>query len=98
MFPAITSLGAAALMHAAASQGAAAQHPRQPASHSARAVPITGHATAVWSRFVAWRMRRATRVVLCSLDDRTLDDIGLKRSEIDRVLRDLHVRSMQWRV
>jgi len=50
----------------------------------------------VWARLVAWKMRRATRIILGSLDDRILNDIGLKRSEIDRVLFDLERRTLTW--
>jgi uncharacterized protein YjiS (DUF1127 family) len=41
---------------------------------------------AAWSRCLAWWMRRQTRLALRSLDERTLADIGLKRSEIDAAL------------
>ena len=34
-------------------------------------------------RYLAWRTRRATRAILQSLEDRTLRDIGLHRSEIE---------------
>jgi uncharacterized protein YjiS (DUF1127 family) len=37
----------------------------------------------VLRRLLAWRQRRSTRIVLSALDDRTLRDIGVKRSEID---------------
>ena len=40
-------------------------------------------------RFLDWRMRRATRIVLNALDDRMLADIGLSRGDIDTALRDL---------
>jgi len=56
------------------------------------------HITTAWSRLVACKMRRARRIVLCSLDDRTLKDIGMQRSEIDVVLRDLHARMLRWPV
>jgi len=54
---------------------------------------VMRHVTAVWSRLTAWKMRRATRIILRSLDDRILDDIGLPRSEIDTVLREVHART-----
>lgn len=37
----------------------------------------------------AWRDARATRAALSQLSDRELDDIGLTRSEIDRVSRNV---------
>jgi uncharacterized protein YjiS (DUF1127 family) len=43
----------------------------------------------VFGRFLAWRRRRATRIVLSALDDRALRDIGLNRSEIDATLRSI---------
>ena len=38
---------------------------------------------------VTWHMRRATRILLSALDDRALDDIGLQRSDIDRIVRNV---------
>jgi uncharacterized protein YjiS (DUF1127 family) len=37
-------------------------------------------------------MRRATRMVLHSLDSRSLNDIGMDRSEIEAFVRDLKYR------
>jgi uncharacterized protein YjiS (DUF1127 family) len=34
-----------------------------------------------------WRLRRRTEVVLSSLDDHILKDIGLRRDQIGRVFR-----------
>jgi uncharacterized protein YjiS (DUF1127 family) len=48
---------------------------------------LTRYVAATWSRLVAWRLRRATRIILSSLDDHILRDIGLERSEIDTFLR-----------
>jgi uncharacterized protein YjiS (DUF1127 family) len=52
---------------------------------------------AVWARYLAWHMRRTTRILLNSLDDRTLRDIGVRRSEIDAVLADIDRRRAQAR-
>jgi uncharacterized protein YjiS (DUF1127 family) len=41
---------------------------------------------ALVSRFAEWRRREAARAELQSLDDRTLADIGLRRSDIPFVL------------
>jgi uncharacterized protein YjiS (DUF1127 family) len=38
---------------------------------------------ALWQAYMAWRLRTAAKIALCQLDDRTLRDIGLHRSEID---------------
>jgi uncharacterized protein YjiS (DUF1127 family) len=38
---------------------------------------------AIWKAYVAWRVRSAAKIALYQLDDRTLKDIGLHRSEID---------------
>jgi uncharacterized protein YjiS (DUF1127 family) len=38
---------------------------------------------ALWLRLIAWHVRRGTRAALSALDDRTLRDIGLTRSEIE---------------
>ena len=38
---------------------------------------------ALWKAYVAWRERRSAKIALYQLDDRTLKDIGLHRSEID---------------
>ena len=43
----------------------------------------------LWFRYLAWQMRRATRVALDSLDDHTLRDIGMERSEITAFVREL---------
>jgi uncharacterized protein YjiS (DUF1127 family) len=64
--------------------------------HPQRAVGL--YVLAVWSRLLAWQMRRATQLLLNSLDDRTLADIGLQRSEIDRVLREVGWRKELWRI
>jgi uncharacterized protein YjiS (DUF1127 family) len=39
----------------------------------------------VLRRFLEWRQRRATRIVLSALDDRTLRDIGVERNDIHAI-------------
>ena len=43
-------------------------------------------ARAGWSAYAAWRERRAAVKELAALDDRTLRDLGLTRSEIEYVV------------
>ena len=43
-------------------------------------------ASAGWSAYAAWRERRAAVRELAALDDRTLRDLGLTRSEIEYVV------------
>src|SRR5262245_275411 len=87
-----------ALVRHPASQSAATQPSQAGLLRSEKEVPgaMMRHVTAVWSRLIAWKMRRATRIILCSLEDRILNDIGLPRSEIDTVVRDVHART--WRL
>ena len=99
MIPAVTSIGAAALVRmstsrstAVASDKTAAFAPDETRGSSA----VFQHVSAVWSRLVAWKMRRATRIILASLDDRTLNDIGLQRSEVDVVLSEGRARAQGW--
>src|SRR5262245_35726548 len=51
-----------------------------------------GAAVSLWRRYLTWRMRRATRMALRSLDARSLEDIGMDRSEIEAFVRDLQYR------
>jgi len=69
---------------------------RQPPEAARSAAPIRSNSACracssprldVLKRFLAWRRRRATRVILSALDDRTLRDIGVERSEIDTIAR-----------
>ena len=66
------------------------------ASRTKSAQAVSHYVAAVWSRFLAWQMRRTTRLLLSSLDDRTLADIGLRRGEINAVLRDMEQRKARW--
>jgi uncharacterized protein YjiS (DUF1127 family) len=49
-----------------------------------------------WSQYMTWRARRATKLLLKSLDDRTLADIGVVRTGIDTVVRDLEQQRVRW--
>jgi uncharacterized protein YjiS (DUF1127 family) len=59
---------------------------------------LSEYVMAVWSRFLTWQTRRATRLLLNSLDDRTLADIGVPRDGINAVLRDIERRKANWYV
>jgi len=45
----------------------------------------------VLRRFLTWQQRRATRIILSALDDRTLRDIGVERSQIDAIVRSIEI-------
>jgi uncharacterized protein YjiS (DUF1127 family) len=99
MTPAITSIGAAALVHMPTARHATVTPGKTTAltpdqTQGRRAV--FRHVNAVWSRLAAWKMRRATRIILASLDDRILRDIGLQRSEVDVVPREGRARAQRW--
>jgi uncharacterized protein YjiS (DUF1127 family) len=66
------------------------------AGQTRSAQAVNAYVTAVWRRFLAWQMRRATRLILNSLDDRTLADIGLRRGEINTLFRDIEQRKARW--
>jgi uncharacterized protein YjiS (DUF1127 family) len=44
--------------------------------------------TRLWRQYSLRQARQATMAILHSLDDRTLKDIGIRRSEIESVVRD----------
>jgi len=58
-----------------------------PSAKQIKVVELTSGAlaslVAVWKAYVAWRARSAAKNTLYQLDDRTLKDIGLHRSQID---------------
>jgi uncharacterized protein YjiS (DUF1127 family) len=99
MLSVITSVGSAALVSIPTFQSAQG-HARSDTLARPKETPsaFMSHVTTVWKRFSAWKMRRATRTILSSLDDRILKDIGLQRSEINAVLFDLHERTLRWPV
>ena len=47
---------------------------------------VLGAAARLSGRIRTWRRIRATRAALIQLDDRTLEDVGVARGEIERVL------------
>ena len=49
---------------------------------------VVPYLRALWRAYWARRARRASILLLSSLDDRTLADIGLARCEIESVVRD----------
>jgi uncharacterized protein YjiS (DUF1127 family) len=61
-----------------------------------RAVQL--HVIAMWQQYLTWRARRATKLLLKSLDDRTLADIGVSRTGIDAVVRDIETQRTRWYV
>ena len=68
------------------------------ASRTRPAQAVNQYVMAVWSRFLARQRHRATRLLLSSLDDRALADIGVRRGEVDIVLRDIERRKAHWYV
>ena len=61
------------------------RHTRQSDSPGARADRLLAATRLAWTRYWTRRAARATMGILHGLDDRALKDIGLDRSEIERV-------------
>ncbi|MEO1140449.1 MAG: DUF1127 domain-containing protein [Pseudomonadota bacterium] len=53
----------------------------------ANRAPLRYSLQSIVAAFAAWNDARITRNALSKLSDRELDDIGLSRSDIDRVTR-----------
>jgi uncharacterized protein YjiS (DUF1127 family) len=53
-------------------------------------------AQSLWLACLGWHIRRTTRAALGALDARTLRDIGIDRSEIESIARDIDV-VLAWR-
>lgn len=89
----ITVISAAAPLHSPASPARAPAARGEASSwlHRRQAQAVTRHLMSVYSRLAAWRWRRATRTILYALDDRILNDIGLKRSEITDIVSALRM-------
>ena len=100
MFSTIASVGAAALVRVPTSQASSVALSKSAPARPGKAGQSAAmqHVTAVWSRLAAWKMHRATRTILSSLDDRILHDIGVRRSEIDRVWSGVERTRMHWPV
>jgi uncharacterized protein YjiS (DUF1127 family) len=58
------------------------------AGHSSAGRAVAEMARHVWTRYWTRRAEHATVGILYGLDDRTLKDIGLDRSEIESVAHD----------
>jgi uncharacterized protein YjiS (DUF1127 family) len=61
----------------------AVRKPRRPSALPARAARLLG---AGWRAYWDWRARKATVLILRSLDCRTLRDIGIHPSEIESLV------------
>ena len=66
--------------------------------HAAPSQGIANFLTAAWRRYRQQWRRRATMHILYKLDDRSLKDIGLTRSEIEPVVRGLPNRGAHRRI
>ena len=67
-------------------------------SSTSPAKVLREHLAMTFSHYMAWRARRATKLLLKSLDDRTLADIGVLRIGIDAVVRDIERQRTRWYV
>jgi uncharacterized protein YjiS (DUF1127 family) len=64
-------------------------HALPTAPHQSRSLAhhVLGLARRAWTAYWTRKAEQATLVILRSLDDRTLKDIGMDRSEIESVVR-----------
>jgi uncharacterized protein YjiS (DUF1127 family) len=54
--------------------------------HGQIAYRLRNAARQAWAAYWTWRAQHATATILHALDDRTLKDIGIDRSEIESVV------------
>jgi uncharacterized protein YjiS (DUF1127 family) len=76
----------------------AAVQPHSGSSSTSLAKMLGEQIAATFTHYMTWRARRATKLLLKSLDDRTLADIGVLRTGIDAVVRDIELQRTRWYV